>query len=214
MNHMKKVGLDGIKYKLLIYIVCALLVIGLIYIVWHYQPMSSTDNNNNPTYTKEDKFLLNEIFYECSRPIGGRWIPAKVGQAREDGEYFEPKSQEDLEKYCRMTAIIEYHAVLDILKMEDVDDVISKYPSTEAWVKVLNYQYIQDENYVDRILPDYKDIDIECIVVVHSPDGTRFFLEDITGGKHEYLEVESEEFLASLNNSDLEDVNTFWLNLR
>ena len=115
-------------------------------------------------------------------------------------------------EYC-----IEYRAVLDILKREDVHATISKYGSVRSSVKALGHKYIDDKDYLNRILPNYNSVAIDCIIVVHSPDGTRFFIEN--GAVHEnhedhmYMEVPSEEFLASLNNASDEDVTAFWLSL-
>jgi len=163
-----------------------------------------------PDSNSLSSFESQEVGYECSREIQGNWTIIK-GQLGQDKWTFIPDDPKEVEKYCRSTYAIEYHAVLDILKRQDVIEVIDKYDSSLAWVKVLNYEYIQDKDYIDKILPDYSDVDIHCVVVVHSPEGDRFFLEK---GEHDYIEVPSDEFLSSLNSASDEDVNTFWLNLR
>lgn len=167
--------------------------------------------------TSEEKFLLNETYYSCSQPIEGEWVEAKVGQMQQPGYYFQPASQEDFNKYCRTEAVIEYRAVLDILRREDVNRIIAKYNTTEAWVKALGHDYIDDKDYLTRILPDYSDVKIDCIIVVHSPEGTRFFIENgeihESHDDHEYIEVPAEEFLVSLNRAPDEDITNFWLGL-
>ena len=107
----------------------------------------------------------------------------------------------------------EFHAANDIYNRPDVKPIMKKYSRAFAWVKPLNYKYIEDKEYLDRILPGYSELNIHCIVVAHSPEGTRFFLED-GDIHHNYIEVSSEKFLESLNNAPDEDVNNFWLGLR
>ena len=98
-----------------------------------------------------------------------------------------------------------------------MSSIIEKYDTTQASVRALGHIYIHDKEYLKRILPAYSDMKIDCIIVVHSPEGTRFFIEN--GEKHEshkdhqYIEVPSSEFLASLNNASDSDVNSFWLAL-
>lgn len=170
-----------------------------------------------PESTSESSFLLNEVGYECSREIDGIWVEARVGQLGELGYYFQPANPEDLQKYCRSTFIIEYRGVLDILRKDEINKIIEKYSTNEAWVKALSHTYIHDKDYLDRILPAYSDVKIDCVIVVHSPEGTRFFIEN--GAKHDshldhqYLEVHAAEFLSSLNSASDEDVTNFWLGL-
>lgn len=107
--------------------------------------------------------------------------------------------------------------MLDILRKEDVATLIGKYSPAEAWVKALGHTYIHDKAYLNRILPIYSTIKIDCIIVVHSPEGTRFFIENgekhETHDDHQYLEVPAAEFLASLYNAPDADVTAFWLGL-
>jgi hypothetical protein len=173
------------------------------------------------TETLQSGFSIDGTYYECSEAI-----PGKVTS---DG--FSPKNIEDLKNFCRPynssldptgcgqrgVFCIEYRAVIDILKREDVSNTISKYGSVRSSVKALGHTYIDDKEYLNRILPDYNSVAIDCIIVVHSPEGTRFFLEngDVHNShdEHKYIEVPSEEFLASLNNASDEDVTAFWLGL-
>ena len=177
----------------------------------------STNDEAAPGSTMESRFLLNEMYFACSRPIAGTWVDARVGQLGEPGKYFQPDNQEEFQKYCRMEAIIEYKAVLDILQRDDVHQLIARYNTSEAWVRALGHRYIEDKEYLARILPAYRDRKIDCIIVVHSPEGTRFFIENgerhESHADHQYLEVPAAEFLASLNSASAEDVTNFWLGL-
>jgi hypothetical protein len=180
----------------------------------HKASSASSSTGSKPVSTSESHFLLNEAFYACSRNIAGEWLEAKVGPTAEPGYYFHPSDQEEFVKYCRAEAVIEYHAVLNILRRDDVSRAIEKYNTTEAWVRALGNRYIGDKDYLARILPAYSDMQIDCIIVVHTPDGTRFFLEnEESHDGHRYLEVPAAEFLASLNNASDEDVTSFWLGL-
>lgn len=170
-----------------------------------------------PSGNTSSHFLYQEIYYDCSKPIRGEWTEAGIGPMSSPGWYFVPSSQNDLDKYCRQGAVIEYRAVIDILKRKDVETVIAKYDTTKAWVKALGHTYIHDKDYLKRILPAYSDIKIDCIIVVHSPEGNRFFIEDgeehVDHQHHHYREVPADVFLASLNNAPDVDVTNFWLGL-
>lgn len=178
-------------------------------------------------YTKKTNETLNSVFYidgtayECSEAI-----PGKV-----TSEGISPKNIEDLRNFCRPYSssndplgcgpggeyCIEYRAVIDILKRGDVRATVSKYGSVRSSVRALGHKYIDDKEYLTRILPGYSGTTIDCIIVVHSPESTRFFIEngDVheSHDDHKYIEVPSDEFLTSLNNASDEDVTAFWLGL-
>jgi hypothetical protein len=171
--------------------------------------------------THKSVLNINGTTYECSKAI-----PVKM-----TSEGFSPKNIEDLRNFCRPYSksndpsgcgpgskyCIEYRAVIDILKRKDVSATVSKYGSVRSSVRALEHKYIGDKEYLSRILPDYINVIIDCIIVVHSPEGTRFFIENgevhETHNDHKYIEIPSEEFLASLNNASDEDVTAFWLGL-
>jgi hypothetical protein len=200
--------------KILIYFGVIIVLAG---VAWWYLQSDFYHRGPKPQSTSESKFLLNEEFYECSEKIDGKWVKAIVGSFGSPGYYFQPSNQEEFAKYCRMTGIIEYQAVLDILQRDDVNMVIEKYSTAEVWVRALGHKYIHDKDYLFRILPAYRNIKIDCIIVVHSPEGTRFFIEN--GDKHDshddhrYLEIPDAEFLSSLNQAHDSDVTNFWLGL-
>lgn len=176
--------------------------------------------NSNDTFTYQGEK------YECSKNVSGRSTISG----------FKPGDQQEFDKFCRIYQrfpgvpdqclgsnvptychTIEYRAVIDILRRDDVAKTIQKYDTTQASVRALGHRYINDKDYLKRILPAYSDMKIDCIIVVHSPEGTRFFIEN--GEKHEshddhyYLEVPSNEFLTSLNNAPDTDMTNFWLGL-
>lgn len=182
------------------------------------------------TGSNRDSFTLEGIEYTCSGPIHGRYVYDRGGEAGTFGFYFEPSNQEDFQRYCRSYSdyptfddgsgggFVEFRAVLDILQREDVHDVIARHAPVEAWVKALSHKYIDDKEYLHRILPAYNASQIDCLIVVHSPEGTRFFIEyganHESHDDHQYLEVPAAEFLASLNRASDEDITNFWLGLR
>jgi uroporphyrinogen-III synthase len=98
-----------------------------------------------------------------------------------------------------------------------VGSVIEKYGVEEASARALRHKYIEDKDYLSRILPEYSAENIDCIIVVHSPEGTRFFLENgevhTEHDDHKYIELASEDFVASLNKAPKQDVIDFWLGL-
>lgn len=158
-------------------------------------------------------------FLNCSQEIKGRWSIGLGGYSNLPISYnFYPFSQSEVTKYCRDSGIrIEYRAVLDILRRDDVNVTIENNNITDAWVRALGHKYIHDKDYLKRILPAYAHMKIDCIIIVHSPESTRFFIEngDIhdSHDDHRYLEIPESEFLSSLNNAPKEDVNNFWLGL-
>ncbi len=206
-----------------IVIVGIVIVTGLIYFNRTHLKFPSqstiekTQIGPKPEGNSESTFLYQETFYNCSQEIRGQWTEHWVGNPGGPGYYFVPDNKGDLDRYCRMDAVIEYRAVLDILKREDVHKTIEKYDTAQAWVRALGHQYIHDKDFLTRILPAYSTMKIDCIIVVHSPEGTRFFIEN--GEKHDshedhhYLEVPAAEFLASLNSAPESDVTNFWLGL-
>jgi hypothetical protein len=217
---MKKLKLKHrLKPPVIILIVVVLVFLGVAATLIVLRNTNTEKGQEQGRYasTQESSFLYNEIYYKCSKPISGKWGEHSVGWSGGQGWYFFPDSQEDLEKYCRMTAVIEYRAVLDILRRPDVSATIAKYDTTQAWVRALGHDYIHDKAYLDRILPAYSDMKIDCIIVVHSPEGTRFFIENGEVHKshddHQYMEVPAAEFLESLNNAPAADVTAFWVAL-
>ena len=180
---------------------------------WSTTVKESTANDEiGETYLKKS-FGDGNFLYTCSKDIEVIY----EGSSHGPGEVYRPVNQEQFSKYCRSDAVIEYKAVIDILKRQDVDSLIEKYDTTQASVRALGHAYIQDKDYLNRILPAYSDVKIDCIIVVHSPERTRFFIEDgevhDSHDDHQYREVPAKEFLTSLNNASSEDVTNFWLGL-
>lgn len=203
--------------KKLIIIVTSFLVVGGSLFAYFANNKTVPFTEKHPK-TKFSRFYeQNAFIYSCSKEIKLYYTGATDHEFEGGGPEYLPVNQEEAKKYCRSEGVIEYRAVIDILKREDVSKTISKYDSTQAWVRALGHEYIHDKDYLKRILPAYSDVKIDCIIVVHSPEGTRFFIED--GERHEghhdhhYREVPAEEFLASLNNASSTDVTNFWLGL-
>ncbi len=173
------------------------------------------------TKSSESSFRLNGVAYDCSQPIEGEWSQGWDAS-------FQPEDQEEFQKFCRVTSdenvetngnvIIEYRAVIDILRKDHVREIIDRYDPTEAWVRALSHDYIKDKEYLNRILPSFNSEHIDCIIVVHSPESTLFFVEvgetHHSHDDHQYIEVPADEFLTSLNSATDEDITAFWLGLR
>lgn len=172
----------------------------------------SNDDKAGKTYLKSG-FGDGNFLYSCSKDIEVEYQGSSDGP----GPIYRPVNQEEFRKYCRSNGAIEYRAVIDILKREDVSSVIAKYDTTKASVRALGHKYIDDKDYLRRILPAYSDVKIDCIIVVHSPEDTRFFIEDgevhHSHADHHYREVPAAEFLESLNNASDADITNFWLGL-
>ncbi len=214
MNVKKKLG-----KKKLVFIAIVLLIATFAGLVFWIQ---SNEEGYYRSTDKAGKKYLKDSFHDgsdlwyCSKKIE---VVYKSGspETPETVVVYSPVNQEEFVKYCRTKTVLEYRAVIDILKRKDVSSTIAKYDTTKAWVKALGHTYINDKDYLKRILPAYSSMKIDCVIVVHSPEGTRFFIEN--GEKHEshddhrYIEVQAEEFLASLNKAPDADVTNFWLGL-
>lgn len=170
------------------------------------------DDKVGKTYLRNE-FGDGNFVYNCSKEIRVIYKGSSLGP----GAVYTPKNHEEFTKYCRSGAAIEYRAVIDILKRDDVSSIIDKYDTTQASVRALGHTYIHDKDYLNRILPAYSDTKIDCIIVVHSPEGTRFFIENgeihESHDDHKYIEVPSADFLPSLNQAPDADVTAFWLGL-
>lgn len=184
--------------------------------VWRSQSNDTDEFGNGDKVGKmylKSGFGDGNFLYSCSKEIEVTYQGSSLGP----GAVYTPVNQEEFKKYCRSNAAIEYRAVIDILKRDDVSSVIAKYDTTQASVRALGHKYIHDKDYLKRILPAYSDVKIDCIIVVHSPEGTRFFIENgekhASHDDHRYMEVPATEFLASLNNASDADVTAFWLGL-
>jgi hypothetical protein len=165
--------------------------------------------------------------FECSKPIAGTWTKNPNPNDLEFADWFVPVRLSDLQKFCRTTSSIEYHAVVDVLARPDVAAVIGRYPTEVASVRALAAKYITDPALLHRILPEYRNVKIYCVIVVQSPEGNRFFLELVDGAHLEqadpsaerdprtdaYVEVPAEKFLASLHQADPSDISEFWMSL-
>ena len=209
---MQAQGKKRLKPKIYLLIVVGLLVLPVAVIgfqQWQHElerPEGDTANS----------FMYDDRGYNCSKEIEGEWISVDRFSSNR-GYSFVPDDHDEVKKYCRSyypEAVIEYLSVIEILERDDVDRVIAEYDTTEAWVKALRHRYIDDQDYMKRILPDYEDMNIACVIVVHSPEGTRFFLEDGNATEDKFIEVDDTEFLASINDAPEEDANSFWLGLR
>lgn len=213
--NMKPLNNQGAVYLILVTVVASLVIGAGVFFVSR-NDKTSEPAEQNLTKTGQtanlESFVYAEVGYQCSKLIAGTY-GVTTGQTGQKKNHFVPDDLEELQKFCRTTFAIEYHALIDVLRKPEVDSLISRYNTAEAWVRVLNYELIEDKDYVKRILPSYTDTNIHCIVVVHSPEGELFYLED-GDNDHVYIEVPEEEFLTSLNKASDEDVNRFWLNLR
>lgn len=209
---------------LIVFIIVSFLVLGVMYVIWQDVIVKSDDTppasqNINPQSTSESSFRVGDYGYGCSREIDGRWVEEEyMGPAGSARVYaFKPSNYEDFKKYCREVYIIEYKSVIDILRRDDISQLIEKYNTTEAWVRALSHVYINDKDYIRRILPAYSEFNIDCIIVVHTPEITRFFIEKgeehASHDDHQYLEIPASEFLSSLNSSSDKDINNFWFGL-
>lgn len=180
-------------------------------------PGASRGYGPKPESNLVDSYYANEIYYDCSKAISGQWVKGSAGPQASPAWEFRPDSLEEAKKYCREGAVIEYKSVIDIMKRDDVSRIIDKYESYLVSVKALSHKYIDDKEYLDRILPNYKSNSIDCIIVVNSPEGTRLFLENgevhESHDDHKYIEVPTKEFLDSLSKASDEDITAFWLGL-
>ncbi|MBI4067444.1 hypothetical protein HY407_03600 [Candidatus Gottesmanbacteria bacterium] len=192
------------KRRRFLWLIIAVLVIIL--------SLSLTKIGNKKTYKEITGYSDGNYIYTCSKPIKARLekIPGPLGAP--EGKSYIPIDKEEAKLFCHSTAAIENEGKIKILQRPEVLDLISKYQYKDVTIKALEFKYIKDEGFVDRLLPAYKDKEIGCIIVLETPGEKRVYLEDEKLETFEELDYQT--FLQSLDSVSDADRQLFIANLQ
>lgn len=106
--------------------------------------------------------------------------------------------------------IIEDEGKVLVAKRPEVMNLVKTYGRKGVIIEALEYEDIQDKEFVKRLLGE-NYVELGCIIVVSFPKGQYYYMEN------DELEVinqlDSKMFNEWLKNSSAEDVNKFYENL-
>ncbi len=153
-------------------------------------------------------------FYNCSRPIRVKvvkdlGIPLSGGGT---GGGYVPVDASEAKLFCHTTAAIENEGKIKVLQRSEVIELISHYTYKDVSIKALEFKYIEDKEYVHRLLPEYQDREIGCIIVLETPNEKRVYLED--EDLETFEELDYQTFAQYLNQVSEADRKLFVGNLR
>lgn len=164
---------------------------------------------NKPIYKEVMGYGNVGGYYSCSKPI--KLVSHRINLKRQATD-FSPVDKEEAQLFCHMTAAIEYKGKLTVLQKPEVLQLISKYSYKDVHIKALEFKYIQDKDFVNRLLPTYKGREIGCIIVLETPNEKKVYLEDEKLNTFEELDYQTfERFLNSISPIDRQ---TFIENLK
>ena len=140
--------------------------------------------------------------YVCSRPIK---LVSNTIDIKGNSVSFYPVDAAEAKLFCHMTYVIEYKGKIKILQRPEVLDLIGKYEYKDVSIKALEFDLIQDKDFVNRLLPKYRGREIGCIIILETPNEKLVYLEDENLETFERLNYELfEKSLKALNNADRE----------
>jgi hypothetical protein len=149
--------------------------------------------------------------YSCSKPIRAKLtkIPSQIdGQEAED---YIPVNIDEAKLFCHSTAVIENEGKKKVLQRPEVLALINKYQYKDVGIKALEFKYIQDKQFINRLLPSKKDENIGCIIILETPGEKRVYLEN---DKLETIEETNYQiFSQNLDRVSPEDKKLFLDNL-
>ena len=147
--------------------------------------------------------------YECSRPI--KLVSNTVDKQGEALD-FNPVDESEAKLFCHMTSAEEYKGKIKVLQKPEVIKLIAQYRYKDVSIKALEFKYIQDKEYVHRLLPDYKDKEIGCIILLITPGVDKVYLED--ENLNTFDELDYQTFAHYLDRVSPADKKLFYDNLK
>lgn len=138
-------------------------------------PDRTLRQTETPQYKEASGFSDDAGGTECSKPI--RMVSYTINKKREYVN-FRPVDPEEARVFCHITYAIEYKGKLTVLQKPEVLALIAKYPYKDVSIKALEFKYIQDTDFVNRLLPQYIGREIGCIIVLETPNEKLVYLED------------------------------------
>lgn len=179
-------------------------VVGAIIMFW--KKPAPTPTPQGETIKKVSSYFDGTYGYDCSRPIR---VKAGTAQGQVVGSTVDiqiPLDPEEAKLFCYSTLVIENKGKIKVLQRPEVVELISKYEYKDVSIKALEFKYIQDQQFVDRLLPAYQDRDIGCIIVLETPNEKRVYLEDEELETFEELDYQSfEQYLNQVSETDRQE---------
>ena len=166
------------KYLLILVI----LVVGVISIIYIYRPNIFLFWKT-ATVQEVTRYANKTGDYNCSQPIKVISLPNLDYNPNRrpfpsSKYYSDPVNPDEAKLFCRPFLFLESEGILKILQRPEVLQLISKYQYQDVSVKALKFELIKDHDFVNRLLPTYKNREIGCIIVVETPGEKKVYLED------------------------------------
>ncbi|MEX0616294.1 MAG: hypothetical protein WD231_00610 [Candidatus Woykebacteria bacterium] len=168
------------KFIALIILAAILLVSWFTYNYYGYTPKSVIENITEPEFKEVTEYSPGGAGYACSKPIKvqrQRKLVGHMGGSTWETHYL-PVNPDEANLFCHGTWIEEYEGKITVLQKPEVLDLISKYEPKDVSIKALEFALIKSEGFVDRLLPQYKNREIGCIIILETPNEKMVFLED------------------------------------
>ncbi len=134
-----------------------------------------TTTSTTPTYSQTTGYSDSSGGHACSKPIKSVSYTLDYNGKSIN---FNPVDWDEARLFCYATYVIEYKGKLTVLQKPEVLDLISHYQYKDVSIKALEFKYIQDKDFVNRLLPQNKGQEIGCIIVLETPNEKRVYLED------------------------------------
>lgn len=198
------------------FVIVGLLMTGTaISLVWfnsHHHDNLVKTRPSKDEYKYIENYSDGAFLYTCSRPIKAHLQTVPSLAPNGDAKEYVPLDSEEAKLFCYSNAVIENKGKIKVLQRPDVEQFIAPYKYSDVSIKALDFHYIEDPDFVDRLLPNYQHRDIGCIIIVETPVGKLVFLED------ENLEVfeaiDSATFDSYLASASQDDRQTFMQSIR
>ena len=167
-----------------------------------------------PEFKEVTEYSTGGAGYACSRPIKvqrqRQLVQHQLGSAWET--LYLPVDADEARLFCHGTWIEEYRGKITVLQKPEVLDLISRYPYKDVSIKALDFELINSDGFVARLLPQYKAREIGCIIILETPNEKMIFLEDANLETFEQMGYES--FQQQLDLVSPSDKQLFLENLR
>jgi len=190
--------------KAVVFPIIFVVILGVgVSIVIFWKKPASTLTPQSEKIKKVSSYFDGTYGYDCSRPIQ---VKAGTAQGQIVGSTVDIQIPLDLEEaklFCHSTFVIENKGKIKVLQRPEVVELVSKYAYKDVSIKALEFKYIQDQQFVHRLLPAYQDREIGCIIVLETPNEKRVYLEDEELETFEELDYETfEQYLGQVSEAD------------
>ncbi len=194
------------KKKIIALIVMAVVLSVGFFSYYGYTPNNITSVITQPQFKDATSYDTGNSGYECSKPIRLQRQRELVGHMGGNSNYeylYLPVNSDEANLFCHGTWVEEYKGKLTVLQKPEVLALIGKYQYKDVSIKAIEFKYIEDKDFVYRLLPAYKNKEIGCIIVLETPGEKKVYLEDDKLQTFEELDYKIfEKSLLSVSESD------------